>query len=312
MPGDGSYVFENTRALNIEDGDPCVVFTNRGRIKAKNVIIATHFPFYDKGFFYARLMPKRDYVLAAGIKGQVPDGMYYCRTGSTIRSIRNQPAGEESLLLICGGSHKSGDVDDTIRYYRETEEYARRHFDVRSIDWRWSTQDYDAVDGLPYIGRSHNSERIYIACGFGGWGMTNGTLSAMIVTDDILGRKNPWAALFKPDRINLGGLEKMAVAGTRVIADYTAEHLTRIKPGDPLELATGEGRLMRVDGKKAAVCKNGQGKIHKLSIHCPHMSCIVNWNNAEKTWDCPCHGSQFEAGGKIIHGPALADLRSVE
>ena len=312
IAGNGSYVFEKTRALDIEDGDPCKVTTSRGRIEAKNVIIATHFPFYDKGFFYARLVPKRDYVLAARIKGPVPDGMHYYKAGSTLRSIRNQPYGEESLLLICGGSHKSGDVDDTVRYYRLTEEYARSRFDVKSIDWRWSTQDYDTVDGLPYIGKSHGSKKIYVACGFGGWGMTNGTLSAMIISDDILGRANQWAELFAPGRIGLRALEKMTVTGAHVMTDYTTERLTRIKPGDPSTLAEGEGRLMRVNGTKAAVCKDDKGKIHKLSIHCPHMNCLVNWNNADKTWDCPCHGSQFDASGKVIHGPALADLMQVE
>lgn len=312
LQNNGSYIFENTRALNIDDDSPCSVITDRGRIKAKNVIIATHFPFFDKGFFFARLTPKQDYVLAAKINGPVPEGTYFHESGNVLHSIRNQPYGNESLLLVSGGTHKSGDDADTIGYYHRVEEYARERFDIKSIDWRWSAQNSYSVDGLPYIGKSHGSERIYVACGFGGWGMTNGTLSAMIMTDDILGRKNPRAHLFNPGRINLTALEKMAANGAHVVADFTAERLTRIEPGDPSTLAKGEGRLMRVNGKKAAACRDEAGNIHVVSIYCPHMNCIVNWNKAEITWDCPCHGSRFDAAGKMIHGPALADLHPIE
>lgn len=308
IPGEGSHIFENTKVLSIKENDRCEVLTNNGKIYAKNVVIATHFPFYDKGFFYARLEPHYSYAAAMAIEGKVPEGMYLSFDGNH-HSIRNQPYDGGDLLIVGGGHHKTGQGGDTIRHYREMIEYANERFDVKSIDYHWSTEDYQSIDLLPFIGKSPAAKNVYIAAGFAAWGMTNGTLSAMIISDLILGNKNKWAGLFDPSRINLGiSATRLVAQNVNVMRAYTRGRLSKPEPGKLSSLKKGEGKIMNIDDKRVAVYRDEDDKIYVMSPLCPHMRCVVAWNNAERTWDCPCHGSRFKFDGRLIHGPALADL----
>ena len=306
----GGQIFENTRIIDLEEKDGLVLAdTGENIIKAKNVVVATHFPFFDKGRFYSKLYPRRSYVLGIYINGEVPEGVYYARDRN-IRSIRCQQTDKGPILFIGGEGHKAGQVSDTMSRYKNLEDYARERFDVKSIDYHWSTQDNDTPDGLPYIGLSPGSKNIYLASGFGGWGMTNGTAAAMIIKDLILGNENKWVPIFDPGR-PLKTVKRFFTEGFNVFEQYADKYLGR--PKETLEdLGDDEGAVIKIHNRKSAVYKDEKGKLKTLSPLCTHMSCEVNWNNAERTWDCPCHGSRFDRSGKVIHGPALKDLLEEE
>ncbi len=309
VPGDDSYIFENTEALKIEQGDPHSVVTNKGRLRARHVIMATQFPFYDTGLFFSRLYPYSVYALGVRVRGDVPEGMYYTKDDDRF-AVRNQPAGEGKILVISGGRHKSGQGGDMLANYRNLEKRVRERFDVESVEYFWSTEDYDTPDNVPFIGKAPRTDRIYLASGFGGWGMTNGTLSAMILTDMVMGQNNRWAPFFNPSRVNLlASARKLAVESANVSAQYAKSILAEPHLRDLSELKKGEGKKFVINKKEVAAYKDEQGSVHAVSPICTHLACTVNWNNAELTWDCPCHGSRYTYEGEVIHGPALRNLK---
>jgi glycine/D-amino acid oxidase-like deaminating enzyme/nitrite reductase/ring-hydroxylating ferredoxin subunit len=309
LTGNGGYIFENTRALDIDDGEPCVVFTDKGELMAKEVVLATHFPFYDKGLFFSRLFPHHSYAIGVRVKGDVPDGMHYTEDGKHY-AIRNQPGKAGPMLVISGGYHKTGQGGDTMAHYEYLVRHTRERFDVESIDYYWSTEDYDSADMLPFIGLSPRSQHIYLATGFAGWGMTNGTLSAMLISDLILGRENHWASIFSPSRIDpVASGKEFVTENLNVAKQYATGLLTPPSARDLAELAGGEGKKLVINKKEVAAYKDEQGTVYSVSPICTHLACTVNWNNAEKTWDCPCHGSRYNYDGTVIHGPALRDLK---
>lgn len=198
IQGQGSFIFEETRALDVkENGNIYQVITDKGVIKAKDVIVATHYPVINKGRPYvSKLTPKRSYVLEVKIKGEIPKGMFISLE-QPFFSVRPQRSKKGEVLIITGDEHKTGQDDNTIGCYLELEKMVRERFEVESIDYRWSTQDNYTIDRVPYIGRyTKNSKHLFVATGFGGWGMTNGTLAAMILSDMLLEKENPFSDFF--------------------------------------------------------------------------------------------------------------------
>ena len=311
ISGNGSHLFEETAVLGVRDGNPCAIKTKRATLSADHVILATHFPFPDTAFYFTRMAPKRSYALGFRSGNRAPNGMFI-NAGSPTRSIRAQSITEGELIILVGEGHKTGQGGSEMERYRRLEEFARRYFNVTSIDYRWSTQDNIPHDGLPYIGKaSHSSKHIYVATGFQSWGMTNGTAAAMILCDLIVNRKNSWSVLFDPQRINpLTSAKKFIKENVNAVSCLIGDRLKHRIREDPKKLLPGEGAILRVNGKDRAYYKNEKGKIYQVSPVCTHIGCTVRFNDAEKTWDCPCHGSRFNYDGKVIHGPAATDLKS--
>ena len=312
LPGDGSYLFEQTRARQIEDaGDYCVVATEAGRLTAEHVLVATHLPFLDRGFFFAKAHPAMSYAVAADVPESVaPRGMYLS-TDEPARSIRSTPAQAGRRTIVIGGEgHKPGLENDTRRRYEALERFLAERFDVRGAEYRWSTHDYTPVDGLPYIGRlTRRSDRIYLATGFAKWGLTKGTLAAILMTDAILGRSNAWAALYDAKRLNpRASATTFVKENGQVAVHLIGARLKRRQTPEELRLAPEEGQVVRVGRKHIAMYKDNDGNVHALSARCTHLGCLVEWNTAERTWDCPCHGSRFTATGGVIEGPATMPL----
>ncbi|MBV9209511.1 MAG: FAD-dependent oxidoreductase [Acidobacteria bacterium] len=310
IEGDGSYIFEETRALDLEEEDEvCRVKTQRGVVSAGQVILATHFPFYDHGMYFARMSPKRSYVIGCRLNTPAPEGMFITSSEPfrSFRSARAEDGGE--IWMVGGKNHKTGQGGDTAERYRNLERFARERFDVKAIEYRWSTQDNNTVDKVPYIGKSTPaSKRIYVATGFGGWGMTNGTVAGMILSDQIAGRENAWSSVFDPNRFKpITSAADFVKENLNVAKRFVADRIGVPDEEKLPELAEGEGRVVESDGEKVAVCKVS-GATHTVSAICTHMSCVVDWNNAEKSWDCPCHGSRFNYDGAVIQGPANKDL----
>ena len=308
----GSAVFEMTRALDVdESGDRPVVTTEGGTIAADHVVVATLLPFVDLGGFFAKAHPLRSYALAVRIDGEIPEGMYLGADSPT-RSIRPVDFDGERGLVVGGESHKVGQGGDTNQYYASLEAWARATFAVRSVDYRWSAHDYVPVDSVPYIGRSPRSRNISVATGFKKWGMTNGTAAAMILSDTILGRENPWTEVFDATRVDArGSVKEFVTENLDVGKRFIADHLSRLAAQSADHLGPGDGGIVDVDGMKVAAHRSADGTLHAVSAICTHLGCTVSWNPAEATWDCPCHGSRFSCEGAVINGPAVEDLTPV-
>jgi glycine/D-amino acid oxidase-like deaminating enzyme/nitrite reductase/ring-hydroxylating ferredoxin subunit len=315
LPGDGSHLFELTRALDVDENGLCDVTTDRGTVAARDVIVATHLPFLDRGLFFARTYPHRSYAVAAPIADErAPDGMFI-NSGTPTRSLRAIRDGERLLLQVGGQGHKAGHEQDTPARYAELERFLHEHWpEAGPIEYRWSTQDYMSFDRVPYIGRLRRGSRhVYTATGFNKWGMSSGTLAAMILSDRILGRENEWGELFEskrlPSRASAPRLVKEnALVGLRFVAD----RLARSGRASVEALSNGEGALVRMGGRQRAVYRDEAGTLHVLSPVCRHLWCIVAWNPAERTWDCPCHGSRYTGEGRVIQGPTVKDLKRIE
>lgn len=307
----GGAVFERTRCLEIHDGNPCRVVTESGTIIARHVIVATHVPISTRIALHTKLAPQRTYVLAARVATPV---------GALLRDWR--PAyhyargyrGRGGHYLIAGGEdHHTGEAVDAEDCYRRLEDWARSRFAIEEIEYRWSGQIIEPADGLPLIGRSSGTDRVHVASGFGGNGMTLGTAAALILTDVVLGRANRFAGLYRATRVKPLAQARQALGeNTGYAAHLIGDRIDRGEVGDADDILRGQGRLMRVGTRMAAVYCDQAGTCHYLSAVCTHLGCYVHWNAAEKSWDCPCHGSRFDPDGKVINGPATRDLEPIE
>jgi glycine/D-amino acid oxidase-like deaminating enzyme/nitrite reductase/ring-hydroxylating ferredoxin subunit len=306
--GDESHVFENTRAINIHRGNINKVVTDKGSINAKNVIIATHYPFYDPGLIFTRMSTNRSYALGFTSHDPFPEGMYIGT--SPTYTYRKAPSEEGEIIIASGASHKVGHPNDTIKYYRRLKNHARKRFNIDSIFYHWSTQDNMTTDRVPYIGKACKfSDNIFVATGFNKWGMTLGTVAAMLLKDLILEIHNPWTSLFDPSRIQSVNGHNFIQHNLDVTKEYLKDYTFNREFVDDAVLYPGDGKLLQTYDGKVAVYKDQKENLHQLSPICTHLGCMVKWNNAEESWDCPCHGSRFDIDGKVIHGPAVCELK---
>ncbi|HEU4542690.1 MAG TPA: FAD-dependent oxidoreductase [Jiangellaceae bacterium] len=307
----GGEIFENTRATQVHEAEPCLVHTEQGRIRANHVIVATLMPFLDRGGFFARAFPSRSYVITARVAGGLPDAMLISAL-SPVRSIRSVPFQGEELLMIGGEGHHLGSSKATQERYDTLAQFARNHWNVISFEHRWSAQDYRPSDGVPYIGRLNiMSKRIHIATGFKKWGMTSGTLAGMLVSDSIAGRPNDWAELFTSTRVKpIAGGPRFITENARVGFKMVADRILAPGRRSIEELERGEGGIVTSIGQKVAGFRDDEGRLHAVSTRCTHLGCQVAWNAAERSWDCPCHGSRFAPDGEILNGPATKPLPS--
>lgn len=310
VEGDGSHVLELTRALDVHRGEPCVVETAQGRIRAGHVLVATQLPFLDRGLFFAKAHPTTSYAIAAG-SDAAPRGMYISVDQPT-RSVRSTPGHDGKRVLIVGGEgHKPGDEPDTNERYERLERFLAERFGIAEAEYRWSTHDYSPVDKLPYIGRLRRGDgRILVATGYAKWGMTKGTLAASMLTDEVLGRENEYADLYDAKRVDLRRSALTFARENGHVAGFFFRDRVRPRPGeeDVEKLAPGEGTVARIGGTQYAVSRTDEGELVTLSARCTHLGCIVGWNPADRAWECPCHGSRFAADGTVVQGPATKDL----
>ncbi|MDQ4026408.1 MAG: FAD-dependent oxidoreductase [Actinomycetota bacterium] len=305
----GCLFFDDTRATGVDEGSPCKVETKRGTVTADHVVVATHYTFLDRSMMFPRVHPKRSYALVGPVPPEnVPDGMFLSTEPSW--SVRTVPAGDETLVLAGGSGHSVGQHYDTEERYERLEAWSRDKLGMTEVRARWSTQDGSSVDSLPYVGRlTPASRNVFTATAFGKWGMTNGTAAGMIMSDLVLGKENTWAGLFDPHRATVkASATKFAKENVKVAGHFFGDRVKHPQSGVPGDLAPGEAAVVGTAPGQVAVYRDEAGELHKVSAVCTHLGCIVTWNNAETTWDCPCHGSRFDADGKVIQGPAVKDL----
>lgn len=286
------------------------MITAQGAVRATDVIMATHYPFLDRGLFFPRVHPKRSYAITVPIDASdAPSGMYISSDSPT-RSIRTIPDGDRLLLLVGGNGHATGQKYDTDEAYRDLERWTEERFGLSDVTHRWSTQDGSTVDMIPYAGTARrSSEHVYTATGFGKWGMTNGTAAAQIIVDAIVGVHNASASLFDPHRATVkASAEKLVTENIKVARHWLGDRIAHPQRGTFDELGPGQAAVKRVGLDHVAAYRDGDGVLHAVSAVCTHLGCLVTWNPAETSWDCPCHGSRFDPGGRVLQGPALKDL----
>lgn len=307
--------FLRAEAREIEGGrQPRVAASNGRQVRAGAIVVATNVPVTDRLALHTKQAPYLTYAIAARLDAAVPDALWW-DTGDPYLYVRLQePArgeGDAGWVIVGGEDHHSGDEGGTgEERWRRLEAWAREHFPVREVEYRWSGQVMEPIDGLAFIGRDPGSDdNVYVVTGDSGHGMTHGTIAGMLLTDLVLGRENPWAKLYEPTRRTLRAASTFVRANMHVARHY-GEWITGV-PGQPeteAEIAPGSGAVLRRDAKPVAVFRDLDGALHECSAVCTHLGCIVHWNDAEKVWDCPCHGSRFGPHGEVIHGPANAPL----
>lgn len=307
--GENCRIFENTKVLNIEDGAPCIVKTERGVIRAKKVVQATHTP---KGVYavHTAMEVYREYAYAVHLNSPLPaGGVYWHLKGEQLYSVRPYSNEQGDFLIVLDSSQKIGHVEHTEESFKKVEDYMRKHFDVKEIKFSWAAQNYKPADSLPFIGTSPLQKNIYIATGFGPDGLTYGTLSGMIISDLITGKETSYAKIYDPKRFTPGASSKRFLKENIDVASHLIKDYFFKESEKDLEQVNNEqGKIVEIDGKKYGAFRDGTGQLHVVSAVCTHMGCIVHWNNGEKSWDCPCHGSRFSVDGEVLEGPAFKNL----
>lgn len=305
VPGDGSYIFENSRALDIKGSQYYTVITDKNKkIRADNVIVATHMPFYDAGgMYFTRIYVEKAYAIAIKTHDKFPDGMFL-GIDDPPYSFRKQAEGDNELIIIAGQSHKTGQGEPTTKYFENIINFAKETFNVEDIPYMWSTQDCMTMDGIPYIGRlTSNTPNIYVATGFNKWGMTGGTAAALILRDMIIKKDNIYQDVFSPRRFDVAGSAKNFLKENIDVAKHLIKGKLSPIPDD-IDIENDHAKVTQIDGKKVGVYKDNEGILHIVDTTCTHLGCELKWNDAEKTWDCPCHGSRFTYDGDVIESPA--------
>lgn len=313
----GGRIHRQTHADEIEGltGESTRVKTSNGAIiRARAAVVATNSPVNDRVVIHAKQASYRTYVIGARVpRGSIPHILLW-DTSNPYHCVRLQGASRAHDILIVGGEdHKTGQADDADRRYRRLERWTRERFPAaKKIEFRWSGQVLEPADGLALIGPNPlDKESIFVATGFSGTGMTYGTISGMLLTDLILGRKNEWAKLYAPSRVTLGAAKELAAENLNVAAQYR-ELVTPGEVDSTRNVRRGRAAILRRGLTKSAVYRDEQGLLHEHSAICPHLGCVVRWNSGEKTWDCPCHGSRYHRDGHVINGPANRGLVDVE
>ncbi|HJT26545.1 MAG TPA: FAD-dependent oxidoreductase [Pyrinomonadaceae bacterium] len=306
-------VFGQTHAAmikGIEGGAQATVETSHGPVvKSEVVVVATNTPVNDRVAIHTKQAPYVTYVIGVRVpKGSVTRALYW-DTGDPYHYVRLKRGDDYDVLIVGGEDHKTGQANDGAERFARLEQWTRERFPLSlEVEYRWSGQVMEPVDGLAFIGRNPlDADNVYIATGDSGQGMTHGTIAGMLLSDLIQGRKNPWEDLYSPSRIRLRSLPEYASENINVAGQY-ADYMTAGDIKSESELRPGEGAIMRDGVSKIAMHRDENGNVHKLSAVCPHLGCIVAWNSTEQTWDCPCHGSRFSAEGRVYQGPANNDL----
>ena len=310
----GGRIFTGTHVKDVESGSSVLVKTDAGPVvRARTAVIATNVPISETYGLYTANAAYRTYVIAARVpRGSVERALFW-DTPDPYHYVRVHSGRGSDWLIVGGEDHKTGQADDLDERFKRLESWSRERFHkIESVDFRWSGQVMEPVDGLAFIGAHPlGKENIYIVSGDSGHGMTHGTLAGILLRDLILERSNPWARLYDPSRITLRAFADLACENVNVGAQFTdwlkdadMDSIDRIVPG--------EGATIQTGWRKLAVYRDEHGAYHQCSAVCPHLGCIVSWNSIEKSWDCPCHGSRFDPYGRVIHGPANKNLDNPE
>ncbi|MBA3894632.1 MAG: FAD-dependent oxidoreductase [Gemmatimonadales bacterium] len=305
----GGRIFGGAHVTGVEAGPPAAVTTEAAHtVTADFVVCATNTPVIDWLVIHSKQAPYRTFAIGARVPPATVPAALYWDTADPYHYVRLQG----DLLIVGGEDHKTGQEDDGYDRFAYLESWTRERFPIGDVEYTWSGQVMEPVDGLGYIGRNPGDKgHVLVATGDSGHGMTHATIAGILLTDLILGRPNPWEALYDPSRKSL----KSAAEYVKENVNVATQYLDYISPGEVRsvdEIRPGEGALVRQGLTKLAVHRDEHGALHSLSAVCTHLGCIVHWNSLEGTWDCPCHGSRFGIDGAVLNGPAVVGLEKKE
>jgi glycine/D-amino acid oxidase-like deaminating enzyme/nitrite reductase/ring-hydroxylating ferredoxin subunit len=290
----GAQVFENTRVTNVKQANGWKLTAGVGALRVDHAVLATNLPIAGPVRYDKRTRPRSHIAMAFRIAPKAAiDGMFIGIDEPT-HSLRMGRDQDGPLLVVLGRKFDTGQEGDVAKHFLELEAWTRQNFEVGDVGWRWVNEDYDTPDRVPFAGGLPRAPGLYLATGFNAWGITNGTAAGILIAEEILGRAPPWASVYDPRRKTPKGFNKGGDSQSLV------QSLSDIEPGEGAVMSLGRGKI--------AVWKGNDGTPHAVSAACTHEGCTVTWNNADRTWDCPCHGSIFSTEGHVIHGPAVEPL----
>lgn len=309
---DSCDIYENVRAQNIELHSGHIdIETEAGKIHATKVVVASHYPFDDSlGLYFLRLYQDKSYIIAARTKEEPFEGMFI-NIEDPIYSMRYQFSDKENLLLLSGANHRSGEKENEDDSYKELETFLNTHFKGAEVVSKWSTQDCMTYDKVPYIGLySKSIDNLYVATGFKKWGMTHSAAAAIILRNKILKIDDDFSEVFNPARITPTQSAKEFLSSITSISKAFLKRIAPV-PDELLQVNIGEGKIINYNGKKVGVYKNENEDYFCINPVCAHLKCSLSFNEAEKTWDCPCHGSRYDIKGNILEGPTVKPLDKI-
>jgi glycine/D-amino acid oxidase-like deaminating enzyme/nitrite reductase/ring-hydroxylating ferredoxin subunit len=308
----GGRIFERTRVTGLREGHPAMLTTSSGHtVTAADVVLATHYPIFDRSLAFTRLKPQREAVIAAPVDAdRAPYGMYLTPDEGT-RSVRGAPLPDGRRLLVVAGEKFTPGEPGVVARFGRLAAWARERFGVTEITHHWATQDNWTTDRMPYVGPFHPATgHVFVATGFCGWGLSGGAMAGRLLADQIRGEKVEWSDLYDPRRVHpvteAGAFARANLSSAR---HFVADRLHAARDTEGVAaIEPGGGAVVRLQGRPCAVHRDDDGALHAVSAVCTHLGCLVAYNDAERTWDCPCHGSRFGLGGAILHGPATTPL----
>ncbi|MEI5528169.1 FAD-dependent oxidoreductase [Streptomyces brasiliscabiei] len=308
----GGTVYEGTRVVGLGEGEPCVLRTDSGvSVRADEVVVATHYPVFDRALLFTRLSARRELVVAAPVaEDRAPRDMYITPERGT-RSVRSAPYRDGERLLIVTGEHFTPGTADVEERFGRLSAWADDRFGGLALSHRWAAQDNDSTDSVPLVGPLRpGSRHVYVATGFGGWGLSGGIMAGRLLSDLITGRPPAWHRLYDPRRLASVVREGTSFLKhqTQVARHFVGDRLPAVTAPAPDDIPPGHGAVVRRGGRHYALHRDEEGTLRALSARCTHLGCLVAFNDAEQTWECPCHGSRFAPDGRVLQGPAVHPL----
>lgn len=318
----GGRIFTGSHVGEVWGGDPCCIRTSCGqKVEAGRVIVATNTPVNDRYVLHTKQAPYTTYVVALLLpRGELNHCLFWDTAQSAGKQeesgpipyhyVRLHSLGDQEVLIVGGEDHKTAQTHDFAARFDHLEQWTRRRFpEAGPVYCRWSGQVMEPVDAMAFIGRNPADDKnVYVATGDSGNGMTHGVIAGILIRDLVLGRENAWKDLYDPRRKTLKAAGEFLHENLNVAAQFR-DYMTVAPPARPEELGRGCGVVARDGAGRIALYRDDNGVLYRMSAVCPHLRCIVHWNPAERTWDCPCHGSRFDARGNVISGPANEGLR---
>ncbi|MCR5146367.1 MAG: FAD-dependent oxidoreductase [Clostridia bacterium] len=316
----GGKIYENSKVIDIKQEDNkyrITVENNNCIVTAKKVVICTHYPIKNfPGMYFSKMYQDKSYVIAVDTKQdekEMIDGMYI-QSCDPVISFRTANYQDKKILIIAGSGHRTGEPNGKIDdYFKNLEDYVKKYYPKSELIFEWSTEDCVTLDKVPYIGEFSNLlPNIYVATGFKKWGMSTAHVAGKVICDMILGKENKYINIYKATRLQ--PIKNIKEFGNMLKESTYSLLINRIKPAqDKFEnIKPGSGGIVEIDGVKVGIYKREDGEIFAVKPYCKHLGCLVSWNNLEKTWDCPCHGSRYDYTGNIITEPTVKNLDKKE
>ena len=304
----GGVIFQQCRFVSADENENVSIETSNGKYSGRFLIYATHIP-PGVNLLHFRCVPTRSYAMAVILKNEeYPEDLLYDMY-DPYNYYRSQKIDGRKYFIVGGYDHKTAHEDNQEYRFLKLESHIRKYFDVKEIAYKWSSQYYESPDGLPYIGQLPGHDKIFVATGFGGNGMPYSTVAALLLTKMITNQDSPYKDLYDPNRLKpVAGFTNFVSHNVDVVKQFASKWFSHEDLHELAELATDEGKIVNFKDEKIAIYKDKNGGIHALSPTCTHVGCEVKWNNAELTWDCPCHGARYSYDGRVMNGPATKNL----